>query len=33
MFLDELVKTIQSDIEHAKQKLEENDQIDEYFNL
>lgn len=31
--IDELVNTIHSDIEHAKQKLDENDKIDVYFDL
>ncbi|XP_022166944.1 putative riboflavin kinase [Myzus persicae] len=31
--VDELVNTIHSDIEHAKQKLDENDKTDVYFDL
>jgi len=31
-FIEELVKTIHSDIEYAKQKLDENDKTDVYFD-
>lgn len=32
-FTDELVSTIHSDIEFAKQNLDENSKIDDFFNL
>jgi len=32
-FIDELVSTIHSDIEYAKQNLNENNKNDDFFNL